>query len=85
MRKTIDVPARLRDLTLDNQRNYAWLSRSSGIPIGAVLGEVAVADLPMTIAHALAYADAFGLSLGELVDGKPVNAIASEAKLQRAA
>lgn len=71
MRRTIDVPARLRELALTNQRNYVWLSRSTGIPLAVVLGEAAIGDIPMTIAHALAYADAFGLSLGELIDLSP--------------
>lgn len=75
MSGVIDVPALLRGLTLNDKRGYLWLASETSIPLEVLLGEVKYAVRPLTIPHAMAYAAAFGVSLGELVDGRVFHAV----------
>jgi hypothetical protein len=64
-----NVAATVLSLAKNAERSLPWLARTTGISYKVVLGELKHQDREITIPHAVLYANAFGITLGELISG----------------
>ena len=61
-------PARsVAELLKENDRDCAWLSRTTGIPYKRVLAEVKHERAPMLAVNAVLYADTLGVEVPDLM------------------
>lgn len=61
----------------DQERDFMWLSRKSGIPYKRVLAEIKHRRRPLTLETALATGSAVGIKLPDLVELSTNEAVAS--------
>lgn len=57
----------LRHIIINQDRTFAWLSRSTGIPYKRILAEVKNETRPLSLETAIASTSALGVALPEIV------------------
>lgn len=68
---------RICDALDEQERDFMWLSRKSGVPYKRILAEVKHRRRPLTLETALAAGGAVGIELPDLVDASVPEAVAS--------